>query len=332
MERRMSFIARKHRLMIASSCVVLGLTAVTACGGSQGGAAASSESGITEIKLGTMPVIDVAPVRLGIEKGFFSKRDLKITMQDAQGGAVIVPAVVSGGYQFGYSNIVSLLVARAEKLPVKMVSVGARASDDVSEDGSGQLLTSDPEVKKAGDLKGKKVAVNTLKGLSEVAVRTGLEKYGVKAGDVELVEVPIPNMQTAIEKGQVSAALIGEPFTTTAKADGARALPVSYASLGKLSPFAGWFTSEQYAAANPEVVSRFKAALQESLTYAEDHPDEARAVLKTYLKLKPGVSEKVTLPGWDPATDAAEMKPLAQYTVDAGLIKNTDALDSLLAK
>ncbi|NED57490.1 ABC transporter substrate-binding protein, partial [Micromonospora aurantiaca] len=108
--------------------------------------------------------------------GVFARHKLKVTTQDSQGGAAIVPAVVSGDFQFGYSNIVSLLVAREKGVPVTMVSVGARASGDVLDDGSGQLMTRDPKITKVADLKGKKVAVNTLKGINEVAVASVLEK------------------------------------------------------------------------------------------------------------------------------------------------------------
>jgi len=43
----------------------------------------------------------------------------------AQGGAAIVPAVISGDDQIGFSNMVSLILAAAHGLPVMAVAYGA---------------------------------------------------------------------------------------------------------------------------------------------------------------------------------------------------------------
>ncbi|MEU4824132.1 ABC transporter substrate-binding protein [Actinomadura sp. NPDC023710] len=317
-------------LIAGAATAVLGLAALTGCGSDTGGEV--SASGAAKVKLGVIPIIDIAPVKLGISKGVFARHKLTVTTQDAQGGAAIVPAVVSGDFQFGYSNLVSLLVAREKGVPVTMVSVGARASENAMKDGSGQLMTANPGIAKVGDLKGKKIAINTLKGINEVAVASVLQKNGLKTSDVTLVEVPIPNMPAALKAGQVDAAMLSEPFITIAQGQGAKPLPVSYAAMGANLPFAGWFTSKQYAAKNPDVVKRFSAALKESLQYAQEHPDEARAALNGYLKLDPGLSDKVTLPGWNPEAGRTEIAPLAQLTVDTGLIGSTRPLDELFAR
>ncbi|TDC58647.1 transporter substrate-binding domain-containing protein [Actinomadura sp. KC345] len=328
----MSFLHRPHdrrpaKLTALAATAALALTALAGCGSGEGEVSAD---GVAKVKLGVIPIIDIAPVELGIKKGVFKRHKLEVTTQAAQGGAAIVPAVVSGDFQFGYSNIVSLLIAKEKGVPVSMVSVGARASDDEMDDGSGQLMTADPAITKVADLKGKKIAVNTLKGINEVAVASSLKKHGVRRGDVQLVEVPIPNMPAALKDGQVDAIMVSEPFISMAAKQGAEPLPVSYASMGKKLPFAAWFAAEPYAAKNPKVVERFTAALKESLTYAENHPDEARAALNGYLKLDAGLSEEVTLPGWNPEAGQADIAPLAQLTVDSGLIKSTDPLKELL--
>lgn len=316
----------RGRITAAAAAAALALAALAGCGSGDGEV---SSSGTAEVKLGVIPIIDIAPVQLGISKGVFERHRLKVTTQNSQGGAAIVPAVVSGDFQFGYSNIVSLLIGREKGVPVTMVSVGARASADAMDDGSGQLITRDASITEVADLKGKKIGINTLKGINEVAVTSVLKKNGLKPGDVKLVEVPIPNMPDALDSGQVDAAMMSEPFISIAKGDGAKPLPVSYAGMGERLPFAAWFTSKQYAAKNPDVVKRFTAALQESMKYAEDHPDEARAALDGYLKLDAGLSGKVTLPGWNPDAGKQDVAPLAQLTADAGLIKGTEPLDQL---
>ncbi len=83
------------------------LLATAACGSSDSGSSggSSSSGGVTTVKLGLIPIVDVAPVYLGVKKGFYEKHGLKLSITTAQGGAAIVPGVVSGQFQFGLSNI-----------------------------------------------------------------------------------------------------------------------------------------------------------------------------------------------------------------------------------
>lgn len=61
----------------------------------------------------------MAPVYLGKQKGFFARRHIDLTLQPAEGGTETIPSVLSGNQQFGFSNVVTLLLAQAQGLPVK---------------------------------------------------------------------------------------------------------------------------------------------------------------------------------------------------------------------
>src|SRR5690606_4452734 len=109
---------------------------VAACGGDNGGddqAAAGGEDETQELhhlQVGIVPVVDVVPLYLGIEKGFFEEEGLDVEPYVAQGGAAIIPAVVSGEQAIGFSNIVSLLLAEENDLPVQVIAQGIQATDD----------------------------------------------------------------------------------------------------------------------------------------------------------------------------------------------------------
>ena len=56
------------------------------------------------------------PLYLGQKKGFYEQtRASSWSSTRAQGGAAIVPGVVSGQFQFGFSNMTSLLVAQSNE-------------------------------------------------------------------------------------------------------------------------------------------------------------------------------------------------------------------------
>src|ERR671931_2492889 len=100
-----------------------------ACG-SNTPAAPSTPGQPDKVTVGVIPILDVAPIYLGKEKGFFSKRNIELKLEQAQGGAAIVPAVVSGQYQFGFSNMISLLVAQSKNVPIKVVCNGNNSTGE----------------------------------------------------------------------------------------------------------------------------------------------------------------------------------------------------------
>lgn len=321
------FTSGRRTVLAGVAIAALGLSA---CGGNTGSTSKAAADG--EVTVGVIPIIDIAPLQMAIEDGDFEDAGIKVTTQNAQGGAAIVPAVISGDFQFGYGNLVSLMSAQENGLKLKVIAIGGRASADEMDDGAGQLIVKDPAIKSVKDLQGKTIGINTLKGINEIAVRQGLEKAGLKSDAAKLIEVPIPNMRANLDQGKVDAVMISEPFTSMAKADGARALPISYASMGKDMPFAAWFTTEKYAQENPEQVEAFTTTLTKALESADEDDAAARKSLNGYLELEDGVAEEVTLPGWEPSVDAKEFQPLADLAEEYGVIKDSSSAEQLVGK
>ena len=111
-------------VIMAVSC----LGAVAACGGGDNGGGSTGKSGQpATIKVGTIPIVDTAPLYLGIQKGFFKQEKLTVEPKPAQGGAAIVPAVLSGSNDIGFSNVTSLIIASSKGLPVQIIAQGVQA-------------------------------------------------------------------------------------------------------------------------------------------------------------------------------------------------------------
>src|SRR5262249_31372565 len=149
--------------------------------------------------------------------------NIELTMQQAQGGAAIVPAVVSGQYQFGFSNVVSLMLAQSQNVPVKAVANGVGSTGDPSRD-FGALVVKDPNIKTAKDLEGRTVATNTLKNIVDTSVKEIVRKAGGDGSKVSFVELGFPDMAAALDAGRVQGIFVVEPFLSAALAKGWRAV------------------------------------------------------------------------------------------------------------
>ncbi|MBA2949382.1 ABC transporter substrate-binding protein [Streptomyces himalayensis] len=313
------------------------LAATTACGssespGSSGASGSGKESGggTTTVKVGVIPIVDVAPLYLGQEKGFYSKRGLKLELTLAQGGAAIVPGVVSGQFQFGFSNMTSLMIAQTNNMPVKAVANGAASTGVEGEDFGALTVKKGSAIKTAKDLEGKKVALNTLKNINETAVRESVRKAGGDPDKVKFVELAFDQMPAALDKGQIDAAMVVEPALATIKGQGGSEIASSLVDVAKGLTVAMYFTSTQYTQQNPELVKKFQEATAESLAYASEHPDEVREIVTTYTKIPAATLEKVTLPTWPAEPNRASIEALAALGEKDGLFKSTPDLDKLL--
>ncbi|MFE5917459.1 ABC transporter substrate-binding protein [Streptomyces sp. NPDC056468] len=308
------------------------LLVATACGSSDDGSpdAGASSGGVTTVKLGVIPIVDVAPLYLGQQKGLFEKHGLKLEFTAAQGGAAIVPGVASGQFQFGFSNVTSLMVAQSNGVPVKAVANGIASTGVRGKDFNGLMVKKDSPVKSAKELEGKKVAINTLKNINETAVRQAVREAGGDPDKVNLVEMPFDQMPAALDQGQIDAACVVEPATATIRSQGGREIASPLIDVAPELTVAMYFTSTQYAQQNPDVVKKFQEATAESLAYAEAHPDEARQIVTTYTKIPASVLDQVILPKWPAEPNRSSIEALMKLGEEDGLFKKTPDLDALL--
>jgi NitT/TauT family transport system substrate-binding protein len=314
---------RKAITAFVSTAVLL---AVTACGGNTSTAPPQSSPGkVDQVKVGVIAIVDVAPIYLGKQKGFFSKRNIDVSMETSQGGAAIVPGVVSGQFQFGFSNVTSLLLAKSNNIPIKMVNNGVASSGTPGDDFSGVVVKGDSPIKTAADLAGKSVSVNTLKNIGDTTVRASVRKAGGDPKTVKFVELPLPNMGAALQAGQVDAIWVVEPFLTAAKDQGGRVVAWNFAEAVPNLTVATYFTSQQMISGNADLVKRFKEAIAESLAYASSHADEVRAIIPTYTTIKADVAGKLTLPKWPADINTASLQAMEDLAIGDGLLTQEKA-------
>ena len=318
---------RRH---LAALALVTVLAATTACGSNSANTPAPAPGQPEKVTVGVIAILDVAPIYLGKQKGFFTKRNIDLDLVTASGGAAIVPAVVSGQYQFGFSNVVSLLLASSNGLPLKVVSNGNNSTGVDGSDFAALMVKGDSPIKTAAELAGKKVAANTLKNIVDTSVRASVRKAGGDPKAVNFVELPFPQQPAALQSGQVDAVFVVEPFQQAVLAQGGRKIASSYVDAAPNLTVAMYFSSQQTIAAKPDLVKRFTEAMKESLAYADAHPDEARAIIGTYTQIAPDTIAKMTLPKWPAEVNRASVQTLADLALSDGLLTKPADINALL--
>ncbi|MCZ2817297.1 ABC transporter substrate-binding protein [Modestobacter sp. VKM Ac-2984] len=310
------------------------LLALAACGGEaeQSSDAATGSSGeLREVSVGMLPILPTAALYAGIEQGFFADQGLQLEVATGQGGAALLPAVLSGDLQFATSNPVSLLQARERGLDVEVVTHWTSALSSGESDVNAVVAAPGSGIDSAADLEGKRVAVNTLNGMGGLTIREAVRQDGGDPDAVSFLELGFPDMPAALAAGNVDAVWVPEPFLSSLQAEGNTV--VTHPSLESVAghPTQLFFTSGQLAESDPELVADMTAALEETLAYAEENPDAVKAQIPQVLPQLPAeVAQAVRLEEFGTDLRRAELAELGRLMEEDGLIEESADLDGLL--
>jgi NitT/TauT family transport system substrate-binding protein len=315
------------RRILAVVAIAATLLATAACKSDDDRAAPVAA---TKVGLGVIPIVDVAPVYLGKAKGFFSSRGIDLTLVLEQSGAVIVKSVLAGKYQFGFSNVTSLMAADAGGAPIKAVAAGVASTGRPGRDFSAVMVRNGSLIVSPRDLAGKRVAVNALKSLGDTTIRQSVRKAGGNPAGIQFVAMPFPDMPGALQNGKVDAVWVVEPQLSETLTQGGQVLASNLVDTAPDMTVAMYFTGTALIAKDPTLVSRFTAAVDESLRYAAGHPDEVRTTVGTYTKINDTVRSAMILPYWPSTINRASLERLATLGAADGIFPKPPSLDKLL--
>jgi NitT/TauT family transport system substrate-binding protein len=189
----------------------------------------------------------------------------------------------------------------------------------------------DSDIQAPADLEGKTIAINTLNNISQLTVTAALDSEGVDTSTINFVEVPLPDMVGQLEAGQIDAAGLVEPFVTTGRNAGQRMLIHDRVATEPEMTIATYFTSTSYLEENPDIVEAFVRAMNRSLEYATENPDEARQAIADHTEIPPDVLAEVVLPLWQTDLNQASIENTAQLMVDQGSAESEPDVDGLIA-
>ena len=224
----------------------------------------------------------------------------------------------------GYLGFVPMFIGRTQGIPFTLVSASEVEGTNELNNWQNILVKGSSSIRNSADLAGKTIAVNALKGVGEVMIKAALQKVGVNPSSVRLLALPFPAMRTALQNGQVDAIWTPEPFLSLAiNTDGARTVMAPGPVLGDFWPIGGYGALDSWVRRNPGLARRFRTAINQSLAYAQAHPDEVRALL-------PAAQRTVRLPIWTTLVDRQKVAQLARYTKQYGVIDQLPNLAALI--
>jgi NitT/TauT family transport system substrate-binding protein len=306
-----------RRVAPAALVLVLATCLLGACGDDDD---TGESGGQARVRVQDTAGVPSAFLEYGVDEGFFEERELDVEVTPSQGGATVVPAVVSGDSDIAGSNLVSVLLAQGKDIPVKIVAPGTFVRGERNQDFSAILVAGDSDIRSPQDLEGKTLAVNTLKNVAEVAAKESLAKQGVDVSTIELAEVDFPDMNGALSEGRVDAAFQIEPFVSLGVKEGHRIVDRPYVGTKPGLQIGCYFTSEQYLSENEDVVERFRQGVADTAAAIAEDPAAFRQFLPEASEIPPPAAQKAILPAWKADNDQASLELTAELMERYGVV------------
>jgi NitT/TauT family transport system substrate-binding protein len=177
------------------------------------------------------------------------------------------------------------------------------------------------DIRTASDLKGKRVAISRFGGITELAVKLAVEKFGLNQNDVTMIQAGADAQRIpAVATGTVAASVLAPPGLFAATAQGLRLL-ADLSDLGAKYPTSSFFVMRPYLTQQRASLKKFLLALTEGLhVYVHDREFSMR-VMQKYTKLNdPEIAAKTQ--------DYYGKKTLLVPLNDAAAIKNALPADT----
>ena len=316
------------RILTAPALALLLLPALYGCGDDNN--RGDDGDGMRTVTVGMLPIVPTAAMYAGIEEGFFAEHNIELQIETGQGGAALLPAVMSQELDFSSSNPVSLLTAQDQGLDVRVISNWSTEKETPEEAVNAVVAKADSGMDSAADLEGKTVAINTLRSMGDLVIREAVRQDGGDPDAVTFIELPFPDMPAALAEGTADAVWVPEPFMGGLVAEGNVVVTAPCAVAVPGMALQLMFTSGALVESDPDLVADMTAALNETLEFAEQNPDAVRAQITT---VNPNIPEEaaanVRLEGFGTDLHIEETTRIGELMLEEGWIESEPDIDGL---
>jgi NitT/TauT family transport system substrate-binding protein len=315
---------------LAASALLL---AACTTGSPSGGTTTSEQADgeLTPVTVGLLTIAPSAAVQYGIDEGIFAEHGLDVTVQAAQGGAAMLPAVSTGQIDFGVGNPLSVLIAANEGVDMRIAS-GYSASLAEGDDINAVVTRAGDGITTWKDLAGKKVSVNTVNGQGDLTIKGSVQADGGDPDAVEFIEVAFPDALAQLDGGNVDAVWVPEPFLSMAVADPGKYSVLGYPNQEALPglPTMVTFTSGTLADENPELVTTWREAVTDVLDAATADHDGFATTIAEFTGMPEDAAANLRLERLSAELDPQVLTDLSTLATEFGFVDSEPDLDTII--
>jgi len=193
-------VNRTHDIFLGATALAVAIAA---------GGAAGAET--AKVRLAYVLSEAMLPALYAEDKGYFDAEGIDMELIAVQGGPAAVAAVAAGEADLGYAAPMPPINARIAGVP--MISFLALTHEVDPDSKFTYLIASGASgITTMDGVRGKKISFNANGGGCDLAWRDHLRAAGMTIDDVQVVVLPLPQQEAAMEQGSIDAACSFDPF------------------------------------------------------------------------------------------------------------------------
>ncbi len=252
---------------IAAFCAALCAAAVLAATSARAERVTVSQYGILVVTL---------PYAVALEKGFFKEEGLDIDgVISSHGGGTSVRNMLASDLPIAEMALPAAIAASKQNIDVRILGDMANTIGELV-----WVSKKDSPIKSVADLKGKKVAFTSPRGVTEIIIKTVLTRAGILDGTQTVAAGGIGAAVTALNQGAVDAATLVDPVLTKTGAN----YQVVFQAAREL-PDLSWtvfVTTTQYLSANEDKVRKILRARTKAVDFIYANREETARIYAKY--------------------------------------------------
>jgi NitT/TauT family transport system substrate-binding protein len=253
------------------TCVLAFL--IVACLGAAGDCAE-----LTKLRVGSLTSGEFSQAYIAQKKGFFEKYGLGVELIYFQGGAQVIQAMLGGDLPLTVTAGPEGVVAKIQGGDIALLAANNPTMHFT-------LLVS-PDIKKAEDLRGKKIGISRFGSATDFSLRYILKSLGIAERELNIVQIgDNPSRLAALKSRAIEGSVFTTPNSVRARKAGFVPMVDAY-KLGLKFHGSGIAANGAFLREHRPVVEQFFKGFLEGVAFAKTHKAESLALIKDFLKLK----------------------------------------------
>ncbi|ENN88277.1 putative sulfonate/nitrate transport system substrate-binding protein substrate-binding protein [Rhizobium freirei PRF 81] len=298
--------------------------------------------GTHPLRIGWVQSMANAPVLIAEEKGYFRDEGLNVELKGFGDGPVIQQAVAAGEIDVAYIGAPPVYQWAARGLDAKIIA-------KVNYGQAAVIVKADGPIQVPSDLKGKRLAGVSRGSGMDVLLRGYVLKEAAGLSpdaDLTLSQMPVGNMNAALDTGVIDAAFSWEPFISQSVLRGAGRVVFDVNSALFGYPWYVIAAPAKTLKERPDDLVKLLRVNSKAIAFLHEHPEEADRIIARSLKLESlkAANGSVVAPeaivaearkrlGWSAKiepSDRAFIQRLIDYSVALGFLDKRLNVDEII--
>lgn len=271
-----------------------------------------------KIRMGAVSSETYAEPYYAEESGAFARAGLDVEITTFPSGAGLQQAAAAGALDVSIADVIQVSNAVEHGIPYAFFAGSLIYASDAPT--TLLCVARNGTVRTANDLAGQAIAVISVRSTAEFAAREWLRQHGGDPAKTRFIELTGPAMAGALARGTVAAAMMFEPFLSTAAAE-IRPLGKPYDAVARSFYLNGWYARRDWLTQNAAVAHRLAGAVFDAARWANGHHAESAPILARHAKLELAQIEAMTRATYAVTLDPRLIQPVLDIAIKYSAIE-----------